>query len=291
MIEEVARRCGVSVHVADAAFEEGLARLPLAQKRCASNKAFVWVGHDAVTKGPYAGGSLKLLNNLRYPHLIGLLEEQLGLPEAYRGAYQWRSLHAVGGRYYLRGENVGNPAGMVVVSASSAVDASFRVVERETLLRRVSEVEKVKVGGEYRRHPAFDVQVAVASLQHLYLRHLFNVGDSGTHNILLREDRATSGRLIAGIDFDEHRRDGAGATVWDCLFKKGHAYLETLYGALLGRVVQAEGLGPAVRAAAEELNQLGEPVDVEAVTRRQERLRGLMSGGGGVALDGPGGRD
>jgi hypothetical protein len=295
MIEEIARRTGVAVQSADDRFEAELARLPLAQKRTSTSKAYVRVGTDAITKGPYPGSSLCLLNNLRDPHLIALLEEELELPPGCRGVYLWQTLHAcptdAGPRYYLSGPNVGNPARIAVVSASTAVDPEFTVVERETLLRRVSEVEKEKTSTGYRRSPDLDEQIAVASLQHVYLRHLFNVGDSGTHNILIREDRQTTGRPIAGIDFDEHRREQEGNTIWDCLFKKGYPYLETVYGDFLARVkLVPHELSEALQVEIEALNALSErwaqdlpkarrPEAVlrpEDVVRRAARLRALM---------------
>ena len=45
----------------------------------------------------------------------------------------------------------------------------------------------------------------MATLQHLYLRFLLDIGDTGTHNILKRDDHDSDGRLIAGIDLEETR--------------------------------------------------------------------------------------
>jgi len=300
VIEEIARMAGLEVQEREAGFVEELAGFPLAQKRTSKNKAFVHVGKDAIFKGPYAAQSLKLINNLRYPWLIHLLEEMLGLPLASRGVYRWNMLHVCPASeervYYVGGENVGAPQRMQVESASTQVDAACRVVVRETLLRRVSEIEKVKVGSRYERHPDFDEQVAVASLQHLYLRFLFNIGDSGTHNILVREDRATSGRPIAGIDFDEHRREQEGRTLWDCFFKSEYTYLEDIYGPLVNRIVLMEGLAPSVQGRIDELNTLCERwaeclpatrrsegvVRVPSLLDRTERIRALIKERRGV---------
>jgi hypothetical protein len=59
----------------------------------------------------------------------------------------------------------------------------------------------------------------LAALQHLYLRFLLNIGDSGTHNVLIRNDRHSSGRLIAGIDLDEKRAIKEKERRLDHLFK------------------------------------------------------------------------
>ena len=58
------------------------------------------------------------------------------------------------------------------------------------------------------------------SLQHLYLRFLLDIGDSGTHNVLIREDHPVSGRLIAGIDLEETRAVKEKAKRLEHLFKK-----------------------------------------------------------------------
>ena len=50
------------------------------------------------------------------------------------------------------------------------------------------------------------------ALQHLYFRFLLGIGDSGTHQILIREDYKTSGRFMAGVDIEERRR-GQGKPV------------------------------------------------------------------------------
>jgi hypothetical protein len=39
------------------------------------------------------------------------------------------------------------------------------------------------------------------------MRFLLDIGDSGTYNVLIREDHDSSGRLIAGIDLEEEITD------------------------------------------------------------------------------------
>jgi hypothetical protein len=46
------------------------------------------------------------------------------------------------------------------------------------------------------------------------------IGDSGTHNILVREDDSRAGRLIAGIDLEEKRAVKLKESRLDHLFKK-----------------------------------------------------------------------
>lgn len=285
MIETLAQRVGVEVRHEGDSFVGQASRLPLAQNRTSKNKAYVYVSRESIFKGPYTDHSLHLINNLRYPYLIECLENVLQLPLSSRGVLCWRTLHVCptsdGTCYYLSVENIGNPDRMQVRPAKTMVDASFEVIERGSMLRRVMEIEKVKRGSRWVGHPAFDVCVAIASLQHLYLRYLFNVGDSGTHNILIREDRATNGRPIAGIDFDALRRDEEPRTHWDCLFKTGFDYQESLYGDLLPQVVLLDSLDAALQTEIEKLNALCRSrfdvlIDREEVAKRIDRLRVWM---------------
>jgi hypothetical protein len=300
MIEDLARRTGVAVEEADADCLRELAGAPLAQKRTSSNKAFVYVTGAAIVKGPYLPQALKLVNNLRYPHLIECLEEAVRLPNGRRGVFRWSKLlvrEVGGGRtYYLSGENVGWPERARDQRASTRVDADFRVVQRGTSVQRVSELEKVKRADRFERHPDFAEEIAVASLQHLYFRHLLDIGDSGTHNILVRADREQSGRPVAGIDFDEQRRSHQRRTGFGYLFKQGHRYHEEVYGPYLGQVVQLGEVAALLARALDEMNDLcrrwagtlpqrRQPqavgdIRAEDVLVRREQIRPLLMRGG-----------
>jgi hypothetical protein len=47
-----------------------------------------------------------------------------------------------------------------------------------------------------------------------------DIGDSGTHNVLIREDNPANGRFIAGIDLEERRANRVKESRLDHLFKK-----------------------------------------------------------------------
>lgn len=258
MIEELAQLVGIGVQDVDAAFLTKIEAGPIAQRRTSRNKAFVYVVGNEIVKGPYAADSLKLVNNLRYPYLLQRLEEMLCLPAAVRGVLSWEKLlsasTARGTAYYLAARNIGLPERVAAHRVSTQIDADFLVVERETFVKRVSAVEKQKRSTGFERRPDFDETIANASLQHLYLRYLLDIGDNGTHNILLREDRAVSGRLIAGIDFDEQRLPQPRRTALGYLFKQDQPYLEAVYGDALHGVVQVEALSAEFLTALDDLN-------------------------------------
>jgi hypothetical protein len=264
VIEELARHTGLAVEELGAERAHEVDELPLAQRRTSGHKVPVRVApaEPVVYKGPYPPHSLKLVNNLRFPHLIDLLEQTLQLPGGRRGVFRWDKLLGTGSAgervYYLAGKNVGRTDRMRVVADRTLVDCTFRVVERGTLLRRVSELEKQKRGSRYVRHPDFDEELAVASLQHLYFRYLLNVGDSGTHNILVREDHPESGRRVAGIDFDEQRRGGERQTALGYFFKKEDRYLEAVYGDSLPHIERLERVDASLEGAVDALNALCE---------------------------------
>jgi len=85
------------------------------------------------------------------------------------------------------------------------------VIPRGGAVWRISDVEK---------NGQIDDWIKQSALQHLYFRFLLDIGDSGTHNILMRDDHGSTGRLIAGIDLEEKRASRTKETRLDHLFKK-----------------------------------------------------------------------
>ena len=79
---------------------------------------------------------------------------------------------------------------------TTKIETNVKVVPRGEAVRRVSDIE---------RNGQLTDDIKSATLQHLYLRFLLDIGDSGTHNVLIREDYDSTGRLIAGIDLEERR--------------------------------------------------------------------------------------
>lgn len=73
-------------------------------------------------------------------------------------------------------------------------------------------------------------------MQHLYLRFLLDIGDSGTHNILVRKDREKGDRLVAGIDLEEKRKIAEKTGPLGCLFKKPSRRQAILYQSDLGKI-------------------------------------------------------
>ncbi len=153
-----------------------------------------------------------LMKNLRYTYALELLEAALQLPEWQRGSLGWEYLGCGDdNQYYLVAPNVGKWKNIPFELVTTKIETNVKVVPRGEVVRRVSEIEN---------NGQLTDEIKSASLQHLYLRFLLDIGDSGTHNVLIREDYDSTGRLIAGIDLEERRGIKVKESRLDHLFKK-----------------------------------------------------------------------
>ena len=81
----------------------------------------------------------------------------------------------------------------------------------------------------------FTSDIKQATLQHLYFRYLLNIGDSGTQNILYREDN--SNQLVVGIDMEEIRGKDQGHTKLEYLFNSRYNKKVALFKDMIDNVV------------------------------------------------------
>jgi hypothetical protein len=185
---------------------------PQAQLRTARYKKAVYIVGELVYKGPYNSQDTALINNLRFNHAMQLLETALQLNERQRGTLPWQLLGYTGDdQYFLAAANVGRQKDIPFDVVNSKIEMNAKIVRRKDAVDRVSDVEGTERLTE---------DIKLAALQHLYLRFLLDIGDSGTHNILIREDYPTSGRLISGIDLEEKRGVKKNGSRLEHLFKK-----------------------------------------------------------------------
>jgi hypothetical protein len=185
---------------------------PQAQRKTAKYKKAVYIVEDLVFKGPYNHHDQGLMKNLRFNYAIKLLETALELPEWQRSCLPWEFLGNGGNnQYYLAAANVGKWKNIPFELVTTKIETNVKVVPRGEAVQRVSDVEGTEQLTE---------DIKVAALQHLYLRFLLDMGDSGTHNVLVREDYHRTGRLIAGIDLEEARGFKKKERRLDNLFKK-----------------------------------------------------------------------
>jgi hypothetical protein len=226
---------------------------PQAQLRTAKFKKAVYILDDLVLKGPYKSEDQGLMKNLRYTYAMELLETVLRLHEWERGSLRWKFLGCgADGQHYLAAPNVGRQENIPFKVESSELEMHVKVVPRGEIVKRVSEIEATGRLAD---------NIKSASLQHLYFRFLLDIGDSGTHNVLLREDYHGSGRLIAGIDLEETRGAKEKQRRLDHLFKKGPSKRQIdLYGSDVSKI-KSLAFGQLDRQTIDRLRAVG--IDLE----------------------------
>lgn len=211
-LNTIAHSVGVPIQKLPARTMTTVKNAPQAQKRTATYKKAVYIVDDLVFKGPYVCDDSRLMNNLRYTYAIQLLEESLHLPEWLRGSLPWECIACwKGDQNYLVAPNVGKWKDIPFERVSSKIETNVPVVPRGGGVWRVSDVEK---------NGLLTNGIKSAALQHLYFRFLLDIGDSGTHNVIVRKDRDSTDGLIAGIDLEEKRAIKAKERKLDHLFKK-----------------------------------------------------------------------
>jgi len=230
-LEKIAQIVGVPVKTLSAGIILKIRNAPHAQLRTSIYKKAVCVAGDFVYKGPYTDDDPQLMNNLRFTYATQILEEALHIPEWQRAALPWEYI----GKwdrdcYYLVAPNIGKTKNIPYDFVTSKIETDVPVVPRGGAVWRVSEAEK---------NGQVTDDIKLSALQHLYLRYLLDIGDSGTHNILIRQDSNRTGRLVAGIDLEEQRKRAEKNTRLDHLFKKGPSKKqEQLYKPHVGQIIQ-----------------------------------------------------
>ncbi|MBL6996558.1 hypothetical protein [Desulfobacula sp.] len=212
-LEMIASKVGVPIRQLSAENMTKLKDAPQAQNRTAKFKKAVKFVEDLVFKGPYKCDDKQLMNSLKYPYALELLETALQLHEWQRGSLQWEYIGCGDdNQYYLVALNVGNRGNIPFELVTTKIETNVKVVPRKEAVWRVLEREGTA---------QLTDEIKSATLQHLYLRFLLDIGDSGTHNVLIREDHDSTGRLIAGIDLEERRANIEKKQRLDHLFKQG----------------------------------------------------------------------
>ena len=213
-LEMLSQKVGVPIQKLSAEILDQLKGAPQAQFRTVGYKKHVYIveGLIFVFKGPYKRDDHMLMKNLIYTYALQVLEETLKLPERRRGSLRFEYLGCGDdNRYYLVSRNVGKWKNIPFIIDSSNIEKNVKLVPRGGAVLRLREVEK---------NGQLTAGIKSASLQHLYLRFLLDIGDSGPQNVLIRQDYDSTGRLIAGIDLEERRAIKEKESRLDHLFKK-----------------------------------------------------------------------
>jgi hypothetical protein len=176
--------------------------LPLAQKRTSNSKKYVYICEDYVYKGPFQPTEKSYILSKLFLEQLKRLEKVLDVPIRMQSHVDIINEVKTNEGIFLQYENVGNLVDEKHVHVvSTKIDENIHVVDRNTFVSRVSDLEKAGTMID---------EFAIATLQHLYLLYLLGVGDVGPHNILIR--KKGSQNLIAGIDLECVRPDASGKT-------------------------------------------------------------------------------
>ena len=201
--------------------------LPQGQKLTSTSKKSVYMGETHVYKGPFAENDKKLQNNIKFTMALKILESVSGIKENMRSLLPFE-IKERDNFYFIIYKNIGNIDNMInnktvninttLISKSLAEMAIKRgdtIPSKQIklfprgVIKRISDIINM--------YPAkFIPDIKQATLQHLYFRYLLNIGDSGTQNILYREDN--SNQLVVGIDMEEIRGKDQGKTQLEYLF-------------------------------------------------------------------------
>jgi DNA polymerase III subunit gamma/tau len=223
-IEMIALKVGIPIQQLSGEDMAKLEDAPQAQRKTAHFKKAVYIVEDLVFKGPYPCDDEKLINSLKYPYAIELLEEALQLNEWQRGSLRWKYLGCTeDNQYYLVASNVGSRENIPFERVTTKIEKNVKVALEGSL---ISTVEDIESNGQ------LTGEIKSATLQHLYLRFLLDIGDSGTHNVLVRKDNKSAERLIAGVDLEDRRGIKEKESRLAHLFKEKTLYKKhiSLYG-------------------------------------------------------------
>jgi hypothetical protein len=176
--------------------------LPMAQKRCSIYKKYVRVSKDYIIKGPY------LLRDKTFRRVLMANKAMKALDDHFETTtfQEIDSIVFYDKEFYIRWRLIGDYDSMELYEGSTKVDKYGIYVKRNTMNKRVSDIEK---------DPSlFNQDLAKQIITHLYFRFLLEIGDSGSHNILYDDNQ----KSVIGIDFDESRKDCTGLTRFKLLF-------------------------------------------------------------------------
>ncbi len=226
---------------------------PQAQKKTSAAKKCVYIVNDLAIKGPYLPSDQKLMYNLQFTQALMLIEDELQLEEKYRTTLPWKELWKTSkGEYYLIADNIGDHQKLETEKVTTKLETNVEVIKRGTFVKRVSELEEPH--GE----------IKIASLQHLYLRYLLDIGDSGTHNILVREDQTE--RFVVGNDLEEKRKIKDTQHKLELLFKKISKKDKILYQDFVDKIQILNQLSSNLKDKLESLE-----IDTNTVVERIEK--------------------
>ena len=222
---------------------ETILNLPQGQKLTSSSKKSVYMDKINVYKGPFIFDDKKLLNSIKFTQALICVESVIKIPDKMKSVLPF-SIKEYKGYYFLVYKNIG----IIDESSSELVDTTLVSKSLSEMALKLgnsipSKSVKIYPRGVINRisdiitlDPSkFTDDIKLATLQHLYFRYLLNIGDSGTQNVLYREDGHI--HLVAGIDMEEIRGKDQGNTKLEYLFNSRYNKKVALFKDMIDNVV------------------------------------------------------
>ncbi len=220
--------------------EKDIKSKPQGQKLTASFKKACYYYGEYVIKGPY--DSLDKIDiNIENTKNFMELETKLNLPKYLKTVMQYEIYQVMSShkddkkrkplRWYLKAQNVGEINNIKTEIVTTKIEKDVTVAERGSVVNRICELEKTP--------GILTDKIKTATLQHLYIRYLLNIGDSGTHNILLVKDSSWfDGMLVLGNDMEEKTTYKLRDSKLGCLFRKTSKIIEKVYDASIMKKIR-----------------------------------------------------
>jgi hypothetical protein len=206
-----------NIKLTDIENDSEITKLPHAQKITSSYKKVVYVDTKKVYKGLYNKDDKLLFNNIINTKLVQVLEEFLGFSKKERTFLEISEILKLNNKYYLVFNNVTKVDLNDYTTETTKLEKNVKILKRNSI-KRVSDIEDTITD---------DMKILV--LQHLYIIYLLNVGDYGSHNILVKKDR------ITGIDLEEVRGTKK-LNLMNVFFKKISKKQETIYKSFMKKI-------------------------------------------------------
>lgn len=173
----------------------------MAQQRTSPKKKYTYMSKELVVKGPYAESEKSFKLHTGFYQMFLKIEEILGLPEKMRTVIPTEIYHNKDGNWLVM-PNAGHFDPEQFQEVDTKLDGLIKVIKPDgkgargnTKLHRIlSKVASASLTPDIKR----------AALQHMYIRMVLGIGDSGLHNMILPHHRAGD-RVVIGLDFEEER--------------------------------------------------------------------------------------
>lgn len=217
-----------------------LTGLTKAQLLTSTSKVPTYISRYQIYKGPYSEKQFndkesRFNKSIMYTEMLHDMEEYLGLkgytrttiPIRYIAEVKDDSSGTLNG-YYLVWDNIGDYDSLKVEQKESKINPIGPVMIKGSMIKNLNDANLSE------RHK-------IAAVQHLYLRYVCGLGDSGPWNILVRHNPAGNmdGQIIVGVDLEDMRGTIKSTdTPIDLLMTKTSVKYQKIYDPYVKEIVQ-----------------------------------------------------